>query len=480
MSRVGKRGKRWLLLGHRWFGIGTGLLFALWIGSGLVMLYVPFPHLTRAERLERLAPIAWDKVVIGPDAALAAAGSPDVRAGFRLGMRADKPVYRIAGPDGIPLTVSARTGERLGPLDAAEAVRIAGGGKASRVSRDQWTVTARYDPLRPFIKVALGDPAGYEVYVSVPTGEVALVTTRWQRGWNWLGAVTHWIYLTPLRARPEAWRQALLWLSAIASVTAVSGLSVGVWRLRLRNRYRGGGVSPYRGLALWHHLIGMAGGVSLVCFIVSGWLSMNPNRWFSSTTPPEAVRNAYAGHPGALGVSVAELHRLAGPSLATLHFAPIGGRWWMVRETAGGPAATDLGGGPGPDSATLEAAARMPGGHLTEAKLVATYDAYWSPNGSDRPLPVLRLTFDDPAATWLHIDPRDGTLLNRLDRSGRANRWLFDAFHRLDIPGLSTRPFWRFSAQWALNLVGAGIALTGLIAGGRRFGRMFRPRVGRG
>ncbi|MFC6747292.1 hypothetical protein ACFQFG_23965 [Methylobacterium persicinum] len=93
---------------------------------------------------------------------------------------------------------------------------------------------------------------------------------------------------------------------------------------------------------------------------------------------------------------------------------------------------------------------------------------------------MLRLTFDDPAATWLHIDPRDGTLLNRLDRSGRANRWLFDAFHRLDIPGLSTRPFWRFSAQWALNLVGAGIALTGLIAGGRRFGRMFRPRVGRG
>ena len=40
----------------------------------------------------------------------------------------------------------------------------------------------------------------------------------------------------------------------------------------------------------------------------------------------------------------------------------------------------------------------------------------------------------DPDATWLHVDPRDGTILQRLDRSGRINRWLFDAAHRLDLP----------------------------------------------
>ncbi|MCY4505964.1 MAG: PepSY domain-containing protein, partial [Acidobacteria bacterium] len=59
--RFGKAGRRWLLLFHRWAGIVAGLFFALWIGSGLVMLYVPFPALTEAERLSRLAPIAWDQ-----------------------------------------------------------------------------------------------------------------------------------------------------------------------------------------------------------------------------------------------------------------------------------------------------------------------------------------------------------------------------------------------------------------------------------
>ncbi|GEP11857.1 hypothetical protein [Methylobacterium gnaphalii] len=55
-----KASKRWLILAHRWLGIVLGLFFALWIGSGLVMLYVPFPSLPEAERLARLSPIAWD------------------------------------------------------------------------------------------------------------------------------------------------------------------------------------------------------------------------------------------------------------------------------------------------------------------------------------------------------------------------------------------------------------------------------------
>jgi len=49
--------KRWLYLIHRWVGIGASLLLAMWFLSGFVMLYVPYPSLTRAERLAGLAPI---------------------------------------------------------------------------------------------------------------------------------------------------------------------------------------------------------------------------------------------------------------------------------------------------------------------------------------------------------------------------------------------------------------------------------------
>jgi len=458
VKAVGKRGKRWLILGHRWLGIGTALLFALWIGSGLVMLYVPFPRLDEAERLARLTPLDWDRVKVGPDAAFVLVRATEIR----LDMRGDQPVYRLAEPDGGRVTVSAETGERLGPIGPDEAARIAGGGAVERVSRDQWTVTARYDPLRPFLKVASGDEAGTETYISEPTGEIALVTTRWQRGWNWVGAVVHWVYLTPLRARPEAWRQAVLWLSGVASVTALTGLVIGVWRMRLRRRYRGGAVSPYRGLALWHHAFGLVGGIGLAGFIVSGWLSMNPNRWFSSLSVPDEIRVAYAGEPGSIGLSPDDLRR--GPEAKALRFTAIGGRWFVVRD---GIAA-------GLDTTTLTAAASVPGGRLVSAERITAYDAYWYPHGDPRPLPVLRLIYDDPAATWLHIDPRDGAMLNRLDRSGRVNRWLFDAPHRLDLPGLTLRPTGREAAQWGLNLLAMGIAATGLVAGWRRLVRTAR------
>jgi hypothetical protein len=481
---AGKAARRWLLLFHRWAGIATALFFALWIGSGLVMLYVPFPALTPPERLARLAPIAWGEVAVAPDAALAAAGIAGVPAAFALEMGGAEPVYRITGRDGSRATVSGRTGARLGPVDAEAALRLAAGGRSGArvepVERDQWTVTARYDPLRPFHKVALGDPAGTELYVSQVTGEITLDTTRFERAWNWLGSVPHWIYLTPLRARAELWRTVLLWLSGLAALGALSGLAIGIWRLRLRRRYARGAVTPYRGLARWHHLFGLAGGLGLGTFIVSGWISMNPNRWFTSSAPQPELRAAYAGTPGTIGVDAGRLPDLAGPDARAVRFTALGGRWWLVAEAPDSLRTVASDGGTGPDMATLAEAAiaAIPAGHLRAARQLEAYDSYWYPHGADpRPLPVLRLRFDDPAATWLHIDPRDGTILQRLDRSGRINRWLFDALHRLDLPILTGRPALRDAAQWLLNLLAAGIALTGLVAGWRRLGRSLSTRA---
>ncbi|GJE11158.1 hypothetical protein FOHLNKBM_2199 [Methylobacterium longum] len=476
--RLGKAGRRWLLLFHRWAGIAAGLFFASWIGSGLVMLYVPFPTLTAAERAARLAPIAWDQVAVAPGDALRASGLTGTPTDFALEMQGAEPVYRIAGRDGARATVSARTGGRLGPLPPEDALRLAAEGfpnaRLEPVVRDQWTVTARYDPLRPFRKVALGDAAGTELYVSQVTGEIALDTTRFERAWNWVGAVAHWIYLTPLRARAELWRTVLLWLSGFAALGALSGLAIGIWRLRLRRRYAGGTVTPYRGLARWHHLFGLAGGIGLCTFILSGWISMNPNRWFASSAAPAEIRAAYAGAPPVFGLNAGTLRGFAEPGTRVLRFAAIGGAWWIVAEGAAGLSAHRADDGSILDAAAIvqAAGAALPGGGLRTAEQLTAYDLYWYPHGSDpRPLPVLRLQFGDPSSTWLHVDPRDGTILQRLDRSGRINRWLFDAAHRLDLPGLTGNRRLHDAAQWILNLLATGIAVTGIVADWRRLRR---------
>jgi hypothetical protein len=343
------------------------------------------------------------------------------------------------------------------------------------VTRDQWTVRDRYDPVRPFHVVALNDDAGTELYVSARTGAVVLDTTRRERLWNWLGAIPHWFYPTPLRARAELWRGAVLWVSGIATAGVLSGLALGIWRLRLRRRYASGAVTPYRGLARWHHLLGTLGGLSLLSFVASGWLSMNPNHWFSPRTPPAALREAYAGPPAPIAREALDelaLDALARPGIVEVRFTRVDGRNVQIATDARGHRAV----APPPTEATLRAAAAraLPEARLAAAETLTAYDGYWYPHHDTRPLPVLRLRFDDPAGTWLHVDPETGALLDRLDASGRLQRWLFEAPHRLDFGNLfQARPAWD-AVMWLLNGLGAAIALSGVVLGWRRLRRSMR------
>ncbi|GAA3259058.1 hypothetical protein GCM10020258_20610 [Sphingomonas yabuuchiae] len=109
-------------------------------------------------------------------------------------------------------------------------------------------------------KVALADAAGTELYISSLIGQPVQRTTQGQRFWNWLGSVPHWIYPTVLRRDRETWRQAVMWVAGPCIAVALTGLWIGILRLRVgRRRYRGGRMTPYRGWMLWHHVSGLAG-----------------------------------------------------------------------------------------------------------------------------------------------------------------------------------------------------------------------------
>ncbi|WP_336486894.1 PepSY domain-containing protein [Methylobacterium nigriterrae] len=474
MRRLLKPARRWLILGHRWLGIGTGLFFVAWLLFGLVMMYVPFPGLTEAERLARLAPIAFEGVAVAPDAALARGGLGTPRA-LALEMRGDEPVYRVVAADGTPRTLSARTGAAMPPLTEAGALALArrlGAGPEASVStlgRDQWTVHGRYDPHRPLRRVALADPAGTELYLSSVTGALVLETTRRERAWNWLGAVPHWLYPTPLRARGDLWRETVLWVSGLGMAGAASGLVLGIWRLRARWRYPSGAVTPYRGPARWHHLFGLVGGLGLLTFVASGWLSMNPNRWFSGSAPPESLRAGLAGAADRPLPDRAALLAASPPGTVALRLVRLGGRAHLVASDALGRRSVT------PPLAEGEIPAAAPGllagAALVRAERLTEYDAYWYAHHEARALPVLRLVLDDPAATWVHVDAVTGDVLERLDRSGRINRWLFAALHRLDLPLLiGHRPAWDL-ALGSLTALALVVALTGTVLGWRRLRR---------
>lgn len=475
--RWGHVAKRWLYLIHRWVGIASCLLFAMWFASGLVMIYVPYPSLSLTERAQGQEAIDWAKVDVPPPVSLK--GTPR---SLDLEMRDGHPVWRVQDWEGKRFSVSA---ERVVPepkIDAAYAGRVATRfGKAEvrdvrAVESDQWTVAEGLDRHRPLWKVSLSDKAGTQLYVSSSTGNVVQATTRIERFWNWLGSVPHWLYPRLLREHQPAWRQVVLWVSGPCIAAAATGIWIGILRTRIRQRrFKGGRMTPYHGWMLWHHVAGLVGGLTLTLWIFSGWLSVDPGRLFTSPDPPEGVEQQYSAS--------VDLPRLDPRRLGTVgqgarmaHFSAHAGLLRVTLYAADGSRKVltlpDLARAPSGRGA-IEQAARglVPAGKLQDTVLMTEPDAYYYDIGAKPQLPVLRLRFDDPAGTWLYLDPATGEILNSVDGRRRAYRWFYDLLHKWDLNSLTLhRPLWDI-LLWAFSIVGLITSASGVWLGWKRLAR---------
>ncbi len=288
---------RFLTVLHRWLGIFVCLLFAMWFASGIVMHFVPFPSLTEADRIAGLAPLEMVHVLHGP-ADAAQVGGKDVTR-VRLLRRSDGPVYVTFGSSGLgafradDLRSAALTSEHLAVAIAVDHARRRGmdvtqAAFADLVDFDQWTVTGDLNRHRPLYRIALNDEPGTELYVSSVTGEVVRDTTRFERRWNYIGSVVHWIYPVVLRSRPAIWSATVWTLSFVALIAAIAGSLLGLLRVERRHAFVCRRLIP--NWHWWHHMLGLLCMTFVLSWIFSGWLSMDSGQLFSTgrpTTPEE-------------------------------------------------------------------------------------------------------------------------------------------------------------------------------------------------
>jgi len=469
--------RRWLYIGHRWVGIVTCLLFAMWFMSGVVMMYVAFPNLSDKERLAALPDIRWETVLLSPDDAMKAAGATRFPRDLRLAMLADEPAYRLTDWDGKRQAISAVDGHTITKVSEQQALAVARHHPASRapqivdvVDRDQWSVTARYDPLRPFYLITLGDDSGTELYVSSRSGEIALDTNHAERVWNWFGSIPHWIYPTVLRKDGPLWRRVVLWISGICLIVGVTGIWIGILRVRLKRRYSGGRITPYRGWMAWHHVTGVIAGLFVLTWMFSGWLSLNPGDYFAGRDTTREAMQRYAGHDAP--DIAARLPTPGQRGVVEARFVWLGGSPMMILEGRdGAPIPIDPASGTPiqltPDRLWTAAAKLIPDAHLADRLALRQYDAYWYAHHQERELPVLRAVFDDEPRTWFHMSPITGDIVGHIDESRRSYRWLFNALHSFDFQLLLMyRPAWDIVVV-LLSLLGAMVSVSGIVIGWR-------------
>jgi uncharacterized iron-regulated membrane protein len=277
-----------------------------------------------------------------------------------------------------------------------------------------------------------------------------------------------------LRKDGSLWRSVVLWISGISIIVAVTGIWIGALRLCWR-RFSHSAPTPYRGWMAWHHLTGLVGGLPLLTWIFSGWLSLNPGEWFGDRGLPREALARYAGHDAPdFPIDLAVLQKMARHDEVEARFVWFDGAPLIItsdrqRQIAvfSNGASTKL------TDERLFAAARL---LLPDAKLILqerliAEDAYWYSHHNERALPILRVGFDDEDHTWFHIDPKTGEILDRTYESRRAYRWLFNGLHSFDFQFLIRhRPAWDI-VVWSLSLFGLTISTSGIVIAWRRLQR---------
>ena len=505
--------KRWLYLVHRWLGVLLCAFFAMWFLSGVVMMYVGYPKLTQAERLAHLPPLRsatpGPERLLEPTDALARAGLAgplqDLRLAVASGGRA---VYLVvpAAPTGdaaprprrapAAVVIDAITGEKLQQVDTERAIASARTfaqqpdatiDYQGTLDEDAFTHSRALDVHRPLHRLHLGDSAGTVVYVSGTTGEVVRDAPLQERAWNYAGAWIHWLYPFRGNAFNDYWTDIVNWLSIAGIVLTVTGTVVGVLRWRFKGRYKTGSRTPYRGFMMrWHHVFGLVFAAITFTWIFSGLMSMNPWKIFDSGAAP-LRQQAMHGGPLVLPAQAATVHALlsaGSPNTRELRWVRSAGHTLVLAHSpTGAPAVLDAATAM-PHTwamgAVAQAATQLLPHAVVRTDTLTAYDlhyydraAHTMTGGAEKPLPVLRVIFDDPHATWVHIDPHTGAVLGRTDSHRRTSRWLFAMLHSWDwLPLLERRPLWDVLLI-VLSLGGAVMSVTGVVIGLRRLGTKF-------
>lgn len=507
-----KLGKRWLYILHRWLGIVLCLFMALWFLSGVVMMYVGYPKLTPLERLAHLPALTLtDSCCISPQLALATAHKEtlnDKAASRKIKSGAPPEIklvtigasnYWLVNESGRKqIAIDAISGETKKNFNANHALTVAkqfaplsSPGLIEVLRQDIFTVSRALDMHRPLYRVALNDADGTELYVSSRTGEVVRDSTRFERGWNYFGSVLHWLY--PLKGEfLDKWRSDVtIYLSLFGTLLAILGVWIGLLRWRFKGRFASGSRTPYRqGWMRWHHLTGLVFGLITVTWIFSGLMSMNPWKLFSAhgEKPDIMALSGMQLEDAQFTLTPQEALRKTDFNVRELSIKLFNGRAYYVLYASSGRtqivAADDDKTSPTtfemfPKETLVQAATRlMPGYKINRTAWLESYDNYYYARRPhtmtghvERRLPVLRIEYDDPNHTWVHIDPYTASVFNQIDDSRRASRWLFNFLHSWDIPVfIDSRPLWDITLI-LLSIGGFALCMSGAVIAWRRLRR---------
>lgn len=477
---------RKLFVLHRWFGIAGALMVLVWYASGIGLHWRALPRILTPQEQRRVAGEAFGASDIHQQFSdvIARVGGETVR-DVQLRRAGSRLVYDIRMVGGASRIVDAQTGRAVAPITDGFAREIAGTFLPNTSVRASVRMT-RGDTYSsnlpmPLYRVTFDDVQGTHVYVSQNTATVLGRARLPERLYFNLASIPHFLTFNTRFVRShEGLRHATLYvLNTLALLMVGTGVVMVLMMITRSGFLNGIGRRQFL-IRKWHYLVGIGFCVSTLLFVVSGFFLV-----VNGGTPPEAVLARPAElqnllppvgpHTSsirpvteamsALGdVSRKEFTSVTLKSVLDVPmyvFQEDGGRRHAVRADTGEVVPVT--------SNWAEQVVRMflrRRVNIGQLDYMAEYDSYYYARDKRfPPLPVYRVSADDPSKTVLYLSAATGEVVGRTDRNFRIRRWLVTGLHTWDFPFLLNRPWLRDTVVMVQIIGGLALTVTGLYLG---------------
>ncbi len=483
-----KKGARFLYSLHRITGTVIALFFLMWFISGLVLIYHRFPRVDKAVQYEKMETLPSSL----PDIADYLRQLPDSSKIRKINVRRlqGQTLFTVATKDST-YTFSTDTLHPVKPISFDYIQQVAHDWVNAPVlkidtlhKREQWIMYSRYEREMPVYKFYFDDKEKHQLYIAARSGEVLQFTNSTQRFWAWVGYIPHTFYIPFLRQHTDAWTNTLTVAGIIGLLAGLTGLYFGLSILCKRYKRKRGVDNPYRKRWYrWHYILGFVFGIFIVTWGLSGAISLQRiPRWVipiegDYSVSPEKLRgkvfpaNKYVldyrelrkAYPDLKAVEWTYYHNLP------LYSIIAGNRSLMIDASSSEVKDLFL------SEETVAGAIRKLHGEDIPFRitLIDKYDEYYLSFDNDRHLPVYKVEVGNFDRSVYYIDSTTGHH-KYLNTNRKVKKWLFSAFHYLNIRWLVERhTLWTISI-WTLCLGGAALSLTGVWLGVRYIVRKLR------
>jgi len=450
----------------------------MWCLTGVVLVFVGFPHSSTQERFEHLE--FFTESDFEHLSYFEGLNSGDVELEKYLG----KPVYRAYKSRKSQIVYNAQTLEECSPFAKEDAIKEAEGFLNATVREidsvpelDSWIPWGHYKPLLPFYKCYMNDDAHTVLYISAKSGTIIQQTERFSRWMARIGAIPHMFYFYQIKQDSAVWENTILVLGIIGLLVTLSGLIVALYRFKRNTSGKVTGITVYKKWSYkWHHIFGLFIGLFFCTFLLSGifyatdvpeWLVSKPegkspmSQWnkgikVDSVMHPSSVWNAI---PNKNGIRKIAWSSSLGQPCIEVFYNEAKIPEVLVYFGSDSLERLDI------DESDVEKyAQKLFKDTFISLETQEHYNEQYLESGMfNRPLPVYKITIDDGFNTVLFVDPSSGKAVTYFNSHKEAALFLTRGLHKFNFSVFENADWLRMTILIIITLLCGIVSLTGVI-----------------